>query len=175
MKGQIEAMMRRVKATKGIDARKFVLNELGPILMGMAANQEAAIEATDKNFSDIYTTLNLGMDQANFLEHTKNVITGLSAFVDTLLIDSGYFESTEGGLTPTEKAPDAIKETLNQQMEVLENWYEQADILLIELAEEDIDDEEELDDDEDDEELDEDGSPEEPETMPAPTEEVSDG
>jgi len=152
MEVMIQQMIKRVKAAKGVDARKLVLNELGPILLEMARAQSAAIEITDKNFSDIYATLGLGMDHADFLEHTKGVITGLSSFIDILVVEAKFFEKTEEGMKPAEDIPAEILEAFEQQAEVLSNWFEQADIVQTELADT-VDDDEDLDDDEEEQEI----------------------
>lgn len=140
MQDMIERMMKRVKASKGIDARKLVLNELGPILLAMTQRQNAAIEATDKNFADIYATLGLGMDHADFMEHTRGVITGLSTFIDVLMVEAKFFNKTEEGMKPSEDIPKEILAAFEQQAEILGNWFEQAEIIQAELAEVDDDD-----------------------------------
>lgn len=145
---RIENAKKRLTAQKDANARKFILQEILPLMLAMQEQYEATTEATDRNFKEIYSALGLSMNYTEFMDYTKSVVMQLSAFVDFLLTKTGSFEINEvEGLKPKEDADQEIIKTLEAIQESMTNWHQQFEVIY-ELAEEDEGEDEDEEEDE---------------------------
>lgn len=129
-----------------VGAKEMMLKDVIPLLSMLDNKLNAAMEAIDGNFSDIFENLNIS-SETNFLDLSFSLVGEMSAFLDELMVAAGYFKPNESGAyVVSDTMPEEVGAKLLSIQAKSQEWHEQ---FLVARA--NAEDDEDYDDDDYDE------------------------
>jgi len=138
----IKKTTNKIEKHSHISGKDVSLRFILPLLRAMHSQYASAFQTIDTNFDNVFESLGIG--EQGFVDDALAFVTSYNAFVDQILVASGFFEpdpEVEGGYRVSASMPPELQNELKQQQGRMVSFLQQLESLR--LDEEDFDDEEE--------------------------------